>query len=964
MSHNLTSSLSDGCDTIQALNNICQSFPNKLKIVHLNAESLTYRSHIPAFQLLFDNSDIDVIAVSETFYSCQEDLVKLKNYNIFTANRGTGIGGGIAIYVKNVHACKLLSISVPLDASIKKPDYAILEISLSDIKILFACVYRPPKVGYFDEFADDFISLGIDYKYHIVVGDVNAHFGSAKACDARDGKAVYEFLDVFNLVRIPYNATYHVNDCHSHLDLIASTFHEHLMYYNQYPSGLSNHDLLAAVFSFDVPKFIPRLSTFRSFRNLNLQDFKKDVVDTPWHDMFLLEDVNSKLEFFNHHITALFNKHAPYVTVKVKHRPTPWMSDDLRALIIERDKMYDEIKNCNDRLRISQFRKLKNRTKSEIRNAKVRYSYKILNNCNSSKTLWKGLKKLDVVAQNTTVACKYPSSEELNTHYTAVSCQDEELIRNTIHMYDNMSPLPTDEPFFFRHVYFESLQKAIYGVSPSAKGVDDISAAMVKLCLEELSPAILHIFNYSLQSCCFPNTWKVANVKPLPKKSGACVVKDFRPISLLCMLGKALEKVVHEQLVEYLQRNSLFNPLQSGFRANHSTTTALLKVIGDIRENVDSQHLSMLVLYDFSNAFPSVHHELLLTKLKIYGFSKSVIDWFRSYLTGRAQRVVNDQDISTLIDLLFGVPQGSVLGPLLYSIYVNDIDKIFTNSSYHLYADDLQNYVPFKPLDIVNAVNIVNGEASKLVDYAKSHNLDINAAKTQVIIIGNHKLLKKLPDDVPLVVVNGTVIPYSDVVNDLGILVDKFLNWEPQVNSTCKKAYAAFHGIKKHCDILPVVVRKKLVEALVFPVLDYGNVVTSQMLVVSSIKLQRVQNACARLIFNLRRDCHISSYISDLKWLRIANRFTYASVTLLKKVLCTNKPMYLAAKLQFACNVRNRFVRGSHLLLRIPHHRTDKARGAFWIQAPLLWNQLPDCMLGKSLNSFKLEIKNHLIASQ
>jgi retron-type reverse transcriptase len=233
--------------------------------------------------------------------------------------------------------------------------------------------------------------------------------------------------------------------------------------------------------------------------------------------------------------------------------------------------------------------------------------------------------------------------------------------------------------------------------------------------------AILHIFNYSLQSGRFPDLWKIANVKPLPKKTGACVVKDFRPISLLCTLGKALEKMVHAQAVDFLLRNSLLNPLQSGFRSNHSTSTALLKVIGDIRKNFDNQQLSLLVLYDFSNAFPSVHHDLLLTKLRLYGLSASVISWFQSYLTGRAQRVVNEDDISTLLPLMFGVPQGSVLGPLLYCLYVNDIHKVFSNSSYHLYADDLQNYVSFDAPDSEKAVHIINEEASKLVNYSKGH---------------------------------------------------------------------------------------------------------------------------------------------------------------------------------------------------------------------------------------------------
>jgi len=842
----------------------------------------------------------------------------------------------------------------------------ILEIIVGTAKALFASVYRPPKGGYFDEFSQEFISLGIDYKYHIVAGDVNAHFGSLKPCDIRDGKQVHEFLDTFNLERVPFNPTYHVNDCHSQLDMIACSFPDLLVSHAQFPtSGLSNHDLLVAVFSLSVPKYKPRLACFRSFKNFRLEDCRKDVRDTPWHEMFPFHDIDSKVDFFNYHVHALFDKHAPYVEVELRSRPIPWLTADLIVKIKERDRMYKKVRGCSDKRIIAQYRKFRNRVKTEIRSARDRYAYKILSNSASSKVLWKNLKKLDVVSSNIDTSCTPPSSEELNAHYTAVACPNEDLVKNCIRTYETRPVLPVDETFFFKDVSHDDVRKAIHGVSATAKGVDDISGAMLKLCLDEFLPAIIHIFNYSLQSGCFPKTWKIANVKPLPKKAGAQAVKDFRPISLLCTLGKALEKIVHAQIVEFMLRNSLFNSLQSGFRSSHSTSTALLKVVGDIREGIDLQQLSILVLYDFSNAFPSVHHDLLLAKLRIFGFSISVVSWFESYLKNRAQRVVNGSDISSLIFLLFGVPQGSVLGPLLYSIYVNDINTVFNNSKYHLYADDLQNYVSFRLQDLNTAVSTINEEASNLSRYAACHNLAINASKTQAIIIGNHKILKKLPSCIPSVVVNGCMIPYSETVVNLGVVVDKHLSWDAYAITVCKNSFAAIHGIKRSCHVLSAAVRKRLIEALVFPVLDYANTVTAQMLVVYSLKLQRVQNACARVIYNLRRDCHISKYVLHLNWLNVSNRFKYSIITLLKRVLDSRQPSYLLEKLQFATECRSRFVRNSSFHLRIPQHRTEKYRGAFWIQAPLLWNEVPDCILGlKNISNFKVKLKAFLLSTQ
>ena len=260
---------------------------------------------------------------------------------------------------------------------------------------------------------------------------------------------------------------------------------------------------------------------------------------------------------------------------------------------------------------------------------------------------------------------------------------------------------------------------------------------------------------------------------------------------------------------------------------------------------------------------------------------------------------------------------------------------------------------------------VLNTEADNLVHYAKCHNLRINAAKTQAIIIGNNKILMKLPDELPSIIVDGSPISYSDTVNDLGVLIDKHLNWNEHVTFICRKAYASLYGIKRHSYVLSPLLRKRLVEALVFPVFDYGCIVTSNMLVDSALKLQRVQNACARLIFNLRRDCHISGYISNLNWLNISNRSIFASVTLLKKVLSANSPQYLADSLNYSHDVRSRIVRGSKFHLWIPQHRTDKGRGAFWINAPIMWNKLPDSILRISnFKTFKSHLKIYLLRRQ
>ena len=353
-------------------------------------------------------------------------------------------------------------------------------------------------------------------------------------------------------------------------------------------------------------------------------------------------------------------------------------------------------------------------------------------------------------------------------------------------------------------------------------------------------------------------------------------------MSLLCVLSKVLEKIVHDQVIDYINEHSILNPHQSGFKRGHSTCTALLAVSNDLGKAMDDRLLTILVLYDFSNAFPSVNHDLLLSKLKWYGFSQSVISWFRSYLTNRSQKVVLNGEVSSLMTLLFGVPQGSILGPLLFSLYINDIYKLFTKSKSHLYADDLQNYVSFSYDTINLAVENINNEARALNHYAIGHNLMINPVKTQALIIGNPKIRSKLAQSIPPIIVNDVIIPYSVQVVNLGVTFDANLTWEPHIISKCKKARGALSRLRKHRELLPINVRLRLVQSLVLPILDYCCTVFYDMSAHNALEVQRIQNQGIRFVYGLPKFCHITEHIVNIKWLTMANR---------RKLFFTSQPV-------------------------------------------------------------------------
>lgn len=953
----------DSTGTKSVLANVSQVHRNNLKIVHLNAQSLTYDCHVNEFLHLFDGSHLDIIAVSETFYKTDADIVPLSGFNVYCSNRTTHEGGGVAVYIKSCYKCKVLVKSTCPSFRQQRPNFIILEISCDKNKLLFACIYRPPKAGHLSEFEESLLPLCADYENVIVAGDVNAHFGSTLPCDINDSKSLIQLLEMCNLSTIPYDTTYHTATCDSALDMIAINCQDKLVSFSQTPAcGLSAHDVLIAVFSFKSSKCDPTSYVRRDFSSFDVIKFRNDVLSAPWDEMLQLLNINEKVEFFNHTLTALYDKHAPLRTYTVKYRKKPWFTSEIDALLKSRDIAYRRFQKDKTEENSTCYKTLRNKAKRTIRDAKLRYAYSIFSHCTRPKDLWQNVRRLNISSQPDQ-PCSYPPAEALNNHYTNVPISDGDAIQSAIELYQRLTPNVT-EKFHFKYVQFEDLLKAASSSRSNAKGVDGITVAMLKHCIVEISPAILHIFNYSLQYGVYPDLWKVASVTPIPKKSGACNVNEFRPISILCTLSKLLEKIVHAQLVDFLMCNNLFDPMQSGFRSGHSTTSALLKVIGDIRESMGSRKLSLLILYDFSNAFPSVHHEILLTKLQTLGLSLSSINWFRSYLDRRQQFVKTGDTLSMPAELTLGVPQGSVLGPLLYVLYVYDICSTFSESKYHLYADDLQNYIEFYPEEWKNAIDTANLEASKLVQYAKSHNLAINSKKTQVIIIGNPKLLKKLPPNLPSVCVDGTPVPFSDTVLNLGVTVDKHLSWEPYAIQICNKSIAALQGIRRHKELLPPSIRKRLVESLVFPIFDYGSIVCDGMSVEYANRIQRLQNACARFVLDLPRDCRITPYYHHLNWLKIKYRREFLAVSLLKSVLFTKAPSYLFCKLAFVDTIHSRNVRNCKLL-RVPQHRTDKQRGAFWIFSVILWNSLPERVVNcNSCETFKFYARQHFSSIQ
>jgi hypothetical protein len=445
-------------------------------IVHLNAQSLCDTSHFEEFCFSFLGSGVNIIAVSETFLK-PGIKAELPGYEVIRNDRSGKGGGGVAVYVMNGLVPKLLSASLP-DYS-NKPEYVILEIKLHSEKLLFACVYRPPKAGSFEQFIDDLCVFIPNYKYLVICGDINARFGSGSF----ETDTIETLLKSCNVTCLPFGNTFHTASCDSALDIIATNCNSLIVDFDKTSAaGFSAHDLLYACINISTAKTKPKYICYRDINKVDEVKLKADAEEIDWSGLFLCNSIDGKVDIFNNTLISLFDKHAPLKRVKIKYKPNPWITDDIIILSRQRDAAYLQSAKSKLPADRAKFKALRNRCKQEIRNAKLRYCHTLSDFKISSREMWSAIRKLGCGKNKNPSVCSIPP-DTLNEHYLSVaSVTDPDLIDTTINEYLLMDD-KVHEKFYFKSVIPEDVINAILSITSKAEGVDGISIVMLKMCL-------------------------------------------------------------------------------------------------------------------------------------------------------------------------------------------------------------------------------------------------------------------------------------------------------------------------------------------------------------------------------------------------------------------------------------------------------------------------------------------------
>ena len=371
-----------------------------------------------------------------------------------------------------------------------------------------------------------------------------------------------------------------------------------------------------------------------------------------------------------------------------------------------------------------------------------------------------------------------------------------------------------------------------------SSAVPHLSSKVIKDAMLIIPDKFAFMFNLSLTEKEFPTDWKDAIVTPLPKPGDKSNVTNYRPISQIPLPGKVLERIVHTHISNYLETNNLLNPKQGGFRKNHSTITTVANFTNDLFHNINNNEHSIATFIDMSKAFDVVNHNILLLKCGKLGLNGNIQNWLKSYLSNRTQCTVANGKTSSKARLKCGVPQGSILGPLMFLIYVNDIDGLCDQTELSSYADDTVIYASHQ--DPVTAYINVQNDLGHLSHWCQINKLTINAKKSHSMKFGSQALLHNMV--VPKLKLNDSELEYVEDFNYLGIQLDQHLKFDKQINQmrakTAHKLYM-FGYLRRFMTARQALA---IYKSKLLPYLEYGGILVHDTNQTLLTKLQRLQN--------------------------------------------------------------------------------------------------------------------------
>ena len=764
-----------------------------------------------------------------------------------------------------------------------------------------------------------------------------------------------DYMEPFGLTQLVSEATRVTNDSRTLIDHIYSNCPENVSSLDVPKIGLSDHFPIFFTRKIHVqpPKTNHYTISYRSFKNFDEATFTEDLQSVPWDTIKLFDDADDIVEAWLDLFLQVVDKHIPMKEHRVKHKNQPqWMSPEILDAIKCRDR-HKSLGNTDE------YKFWRNKVTKLIQNAKrTQYQTFIENNKCNPGSIYKLFQEVgagkslqgqstigSVKVNDTLIEDSTGMANEFNNFFVNIASKLKESVTDEDHEKLKefcQAKLPADTKFVIPPVQKEKVLKFLTHIDINkATGTDMIGPRLLKLAAPYIVDEITFICNYSISKSVFPNKWKEAKVTPLYKNGPKEEVNNYRPISILPILSKVLEKHVHDSLSDFLLEYNLLHKTQSGFRTQHSCETALVNMIDLWLNAIDDSKMVGVVLVDFKKAFDLVDHQILMNKLKIYGIKDEALLWFNTYLTNRKQLVSINNCKSDFQQILCGVPQGSILGPLLFLLFINDLPLYTSNVFTDLYADDTTLY------DVQNSIGQIEKNLQSALNnlhiWCRSNGMILNSSKTKVMLVTSSQKRQRLYcDNLDLKFSNESL---NMISNDkiLGVFVHNNLTWSDHIKHLMKKITSSIWLLSKIKTFLSQAHRVQFYKSYIQPHIDFCNIVWGSSSESNKLKIFKLQKRACKIILDYNID-DSREVMKSLKIMSIYDRLQLRKAKLMFKVYNNLAPTYISENFTLRNDVNTSIqLRSSSAGCFIPPKpRTEYFKHSLRYSGCLVWNSLPE----------------------
>ena len=916
---------------------------SNLSIISLNAQCI--RAKFDDFQIAMNEINkkchVSIVCIQESWLSseCCTKMFELPDYQLISKGKYCSNHGGLLIYVHNDYYCEPITIKEDT-IGWENLFVKVRHKSTGSKANIIGNIYRVPKellsdFHLFQEEFDEALELLRTIRSPIYLcGDYNIDLLKINTKDHYN--TFYNNLTAAGYlprISLPTRITNHS------ATLIDNIFSTELCNNDSavIVNHISDHQMICT-YSTDTDKnyYAPRKrfieiekndqQTLEKFLNklknsniTNLLNLDENADPNLNFDLFMKHFMNLKQECFQRKLVRFDKK---------KHRINPWLTSGILKSINYKDKLYKTLMQTSKDsidypVLLSNFKVYKNIIRRSImlakrdyyRNAFNRYSTNMKKTWQTiSQTLNRRKRDRDFpqefkLANGNTISEPKKIANAFNDFFIGIGDGgvSNESTNNDFNRY---MPSKANCTLMFEPITVDTISRIISGLKPkTSTGIDNISNKLLKFVKNVISEPLSIIINQMLKLGIFPDLLKISKVVPLYKKDDDSNLSNYRPISLLPSISKIFEKVLLEQLTTYLDNNNLIHNHQYGFRKRHSTEYAALHIVDYLNYEMDLKRTPINLYLDLSKAFDSLSHKILISKLKHYGICDIALKLMKSYLENRKQYVQFDTCTSDMKSIRNGVPQGSILGPLLFLIYINDFPNSSKLFNFLMYADDTTLFCCLEDIKSDNKELVLNNELQRVHSWLKANRLSLNVKKTKYMLFRKQK--RTDIRELNLRISNDAIQPVDDF-NFLGLHINSKLNWETHTNVISKRMSRAVGVIKKLQLVFPKTILLTIYNALILPHINYCLLSWGSASAVKTIFT--IQKRAIRAISSAGYNAHTEPLFKFFNVLKVEDIYNYRLLVLYYNLKHKNVPYHIASFLPKTSIARERYpIRKSRL---------------------------------------------------